>query len=332
MYLEYPLSHWVLLLTAALFALATSLSAGAEQTARAPFATVGDVVISQDEYQEALALAMRQKYYHSRPPASELEAFRREIGEALVVRALLLGEAAKRGIRADREQVERGIAQYDQRYAGNPRWQAEREQILPRLTKKLEEESQLEQLERQVRVAPAASEAQARAYYDRHPEQFTEPEQIRIGLIVLRVDPGAPREAWDKAREDAWRLRERLVKGEDFAALAREHSGDPSAQKGGDLGYLHRGMLPEPIQTGVIDAMRPGEISAAVDLLEGVALLRLVERKPERRVAFEQARDRAAKGAEQEAADASLKATIAALRSRTSIQIDETRYSPVTAN
>lgn len=332
MYVEYPLSHWVLLLTAAVLALAASLRAGAEQPVQTPFATVGNIVVSQAEYDEALAIAMRQKYYHARPPASELEAFRREIGEALVQRALLLGEAAKRGIQPDRARVERTIADYDRRYAANPRWQAEREQLVPRLTKQLEEESLLEQLERQARVAPPATEEQARAYYERNSKEFTEPEQIRLWLIVLRVDPGAPREAWDKAREEARRLHERLLKGEDFAALAREHSADSSAERGGDLGYLHRGMLPEAIQTGVVDAMKPGDISAPVDLLEGIALLRLVERRPERLVGFDKAREQAVKGAERDAADAKWKAMIADLRSRTPIKVDETRYASATPN
>ncbi|HJL16067.1 MAG TPA: peptidylprolyl isomerase [Sandaracinaceae bacterium LLY-WYZ-13_1] len=48
----------------------------------------------------------------------------------------------------------------------------------------------------------------------------------------------------DEARQEAQRLREQLdEEGADFAALAREHSEDSSAERGGDLGAVGRGLL-----------------------------------------------------------------------------------------
>ena len=48
----------------------------------------------------------------------------------------------------------------------------------------------------------------------------------------------------DAARTQLERLRERVVNGEDFAALARAHSKDPgTAHKGGDLGWVSPGSL-----------------------------------------------------------------------------------------
>jgi len=45
----------------------------------------------------------------------------------------------------------------------------------------------------------------------------------------------------DEARERLLRLRERIVAGADFSELAKVHSEDPSASKGGDLGWISPG-------------------------------------------------------------------------------------------
>ena len=59
-------------------------------------------------------------------------------------------------------------------------------------------------------------------------------------------------------------LRERVVQGgASFADLARQHSADISAAKGGDLGWIYPGdTVPEFEQ--VMDALKPGEISQPV--------------------------------------------------------------------
>lgn len=51
------------------------------------------------------------------------------------------------------------------------------------------------------------------------------------------------------------------------------------AEKSGDMGYLHRGMLPENIQQR-IDKFEIGKVNEPIDTLEGVAIFRLLDRLP----------------------------------------------------
>jgi peptidyl-prolyl cis-trans isomerase C len=75
-------------------------------------------------------------------------------------------------------------------------------------------------------------------------------EQVRMRLILLG------------SANDSAKALARLKAGEDFAALAREVSRDPSATQGGDLGFLRREQL-QPSVAGAVFAMAPGETTAA---------------------------------------------------------------------
>jgi parvulin-like peptidyl-prolyl isomerase len=310
----------------AALALSLLVALFSQQSAASPFAVVGERVINRTEYESALRAAMRQAFYHARPPEGELEAFRREVGERLVNQALLLDEARRRAIQADQAHIEEIVAQYDRRYAGNERWQSARAELLAALVEQLGKQSMLERLERSVRAVPAPDERETRAYYAAHQEQFTEPEQVRVSLIVLRVDPASPRAEWEKAREKALALRARVLGGEDFGELARLHSADPSAAKGGDLGYLHRGMLPDALQAGVIDALPLAQVSEPIGLLEGIALVRVDARKQAKLRAYEEVRVRAAQLTAREKGETAWKKLIASLRSEVPIRVDESVY------
>ncbi|MDH4094785.1 MAG: peptidylprolyl isomerase [Betaproteobacteria bacterium] len=322
---------WVLWL-ALLAMAATQAQASDPPPSGEVFARVGERAISFGEYQAALAAGMRKKYFHSKPPVAELSRFQREVADQLIDRVLLLEEARRRGITPERARIDAAIAAYDRRYASSEQWRANRDKMLPALLAQLEANSLLEQLDARVRDVPAPDARAARAYYDTHPDQFTEPEQVRLSLILLAVAPSAPRAAWDQASAEAQRLHKRLQKGADFAELARAHSTDPSAQRGGDLGYLHRGMLPELIEKQVLDALQPGATSGPVVLLEGVAIVRLAERKPARLQPFDTAVQRAGELHRREQGEAAWKLLVAQLRAATVVRVDESRFLPAGAN
>ncbi len=66
---------------------------------------------------------------------------------------------------------------------------------------------------------------------------------VRLKHILIAVNQSDPADR-ARARELIQELRERIVNGEDFGAIAEEYSNDPgSASRGGDLGYMHKGEL-----------------------------------------------------------------------------------------
>jgi parvulin-like peptidyl-prolyl isomerase len=92
--------------------------------------------------------------------------------------------------------------------------------------------------------------------------------------------------------------------------------------------YTHRGMLPEAVQL-VLDKLQPKQLSEPVQLLEGVTILRLDDRKAAQQRAFEQVKERAAGLWQREEAEQRWKSLLAELRKATPVRIDETHYAPL---
>lgn len=325
----------VAMLSLALFSAGDIVAATAAQTkagsAAEPasvFAKVGDAVITRKEYDEAFNTASRGKFYHGKPPENEIALLQREVGDKLVARVLLLREAKRRGLRPDSAEVQKTVQSYEQRYANSEQWKKNRAQVLPGLTTRLEEESLLSQLEKATRANAKADAKDAKAYFLKHPEKFTEPEKLRVSVILLKVDPSSPKAAWIKADEEAQVLVKRLRGGADFSELARQHSADPSAKQGGDMGYLHTGMLPDGTQE-VLSKLKPSEISDTVRVLEGVAVFRLADRKPAEAHGFEDVKVRAQELAQREQSETAWTGFVAELKKKTPAQIDQSGFLPL---
>ena len=307
-------------------AAAPNAAAPASHQSSPPFvAVVNGKVISSAEFEAAASEAARQKFYHGTPPEGAVEQLMREVAERLVNRVLLLEEIARRGLTPDAKAVEEKIAQYERRYAGSPRWQQEREAILPGLRERLEQDNTIAALEAQVRRVPAPSEEKVRAYYKANPDKFTEPEKMRLSIILLEVDPSAPTAAWQAAEEEAAGLLKQIKAGADFAEIAKARSADDSAARGGDLGYLHRGMLPDGIQEK-IDGMKPGDLSAPTRVLQGFAVFRYEALQPPKHHDFATVRPRAADLLARDLAEQAWSDYLAGLRKKAKVELNAQRY------
>ena len=76
-------------------------------------------------------------------------------------------------------------------------------------------------------------------------------------------------------------LKDRIQMGDaDFGDLARQHSDDGSAAKGGDLGWLSPGETVPEFERAM-NALKPGEVSDPVRTPFGVHLIKVLERRDE---------------------------------------------------
>lgn len=241
------------------------------------FASVNGKPITLREFNGLYASTIEQRFYHGKIPEGQDEIVRKEVSDSLITRELLVMEAEKRGIMPDPAKLQQVVADYDARYGSDPGWSQERERFMPELRAQVPRQSMVEQLEMELRKVPKPTLKEVRVYYEKKPELFTEPEKPHLSLILLRVDPASPQAEWAKAQEEAQGIYNRIKGGADFAKEARLHSAHESAANGGDMGYLHGGMLPDGLQEK-IDKLKIGEVSEPIKMLEGVAIYRLENR------------------------------------------------------
>ena len=235
---------------------------------------------------------------------------------------LTIQEAKRRGIKPDSAAVNKGLDAFDQQFKDNPKWPEARERVLKQLKEKLQGDSLAELLEKQVRSVPAPNDSELRDYYEKHKDLFTTPAREHVSLILLKVDPSSGSKVWAQASEEAKNILERINKGADFADMARIHSGDESAQNGGDMGYAHSGMLGDIAQK-VLDLMEPGEVSSPVILLEGIALFRLENREKAELNPLKSVRERASILYQRDKGEQAWKALGAKLQANTRIEYND---------
>ncbi|WP_235504159.1 peptidylprolyl isomerase [Acidovorax sp. Leaf84] len=131
--------------------------------------------------------------------------------------------------------------------------------------------------------------AMARTMYKAQAAEFAEPEQVQVRHILILVkDPSEDAAAKAKAQD----LLAKVRAGGDFAALARENSGDPgSAEKGGDLGFFAKGRMVPEFDTAAWALQKPGDTSEVIKTQFGYHVLQLVGRKPAGQKPFEEVQE-----------------------------------------
>ncbi len=159
-------------------------------------------------------------------------------------------------------------------------------------------------------VGEGPAEGAVRAYYDAHLEEFSRPERVLLRQILV------------EEREAAERARAEVLGGEDFAAVARRVSRDPSAERGGLQGELARRDLPAALAAEIF-ALEEGEVSGVVPAEYGFHLFQVVARLPAEVVPLAAARPEIVRRLRSERADRWLAALVEEARSRYTVEVYE---------
>ena len=103
------------------------------------------------------------------------------------------------------------------------------------------------------------------------------PEEVELAHIFVK--PKFDDVAKNEARKKMNLLLDSLKAGVSFEDLAKRHSQDPgSAEQGGDLGFVRRGLFVKEFETAVF-SLKDMEISGIVETDFGLHLIQLLERR-----------------------------------------------------
>lgn len=218
-------------------------------------AVIGDRTLALDEF----------KRYLQRNPATELGQLSPEAASALLdqhIEEILLSEyAAKQNLIAPTDQIAEAVRRDPGSTVGEKRDELQRDLLLSKLADGVSQ----------------TSEQDLRQYYEDNRERFELGERIRVRQILLRD------------QETAEKVHSALRNGEDFGAMAQEHSLAPNAQKGGEIGEITRGDLPAFIEREVFD-LKPGTVSNVIEAAGTFHIFKVEDRLPPETLSFDSVR------------------------------------------
>jgi peptidyl-prolyl cis-trans isomerase SurA len=145
-------------------------------------------------------------------------------------------------------------------------------------------------LQYQVRGRVKVTDEDLKNYYQTHTQEFGGEPEVHVRHILLPLAENAPAAEEARVRAEMEKVRQRVLSGEDFAKVARQVSKGPSAQEGGDLGWLRHGTIDQRLEEAAL-ALKPGEISRPVRAGPGLHLFKVEERRLAGAKTFEQAKE-----------------------------------------
>lgn len=222
-----------------------------------------DATLTRGDFLEA-----RRSAPAARDAASLADETLRGILERLIVRALSARHARDLGLDRAPELIERLAWQRRQILAGDELQRRVRERFEP------------------------LAEKDVRAYFEANPARFRHPPHYDLAVIRIDLEKGKERQIYRQADE----LRQQLAKGEvDFATAARGHSAHPSAERGGELGWLSSLQLTSfgPLVHRTLGTLLPGETSELLQRDQSLYILRMNDRRDALPMTFDEAAETA---------------------------------------
>lgn len=240
-------------------------------------AIVNDTPISSLDVRQRMALFLATSGLH--PNAKQKKEMREQILKQLETERIQLLEARKHDITVSKREVDQAI---DNIVRENHLTKKKLSQMLAQAG------VYMETLRHQILVQIAWSktvqaryagdihvtEAQVNAEMKRLAANADKP-RFRVSEIFMPVDTP---EQTDKVKKNMDELESQLRMGAPFAAVARQFSQNPTAAKGGDLGWVSPGQL-QPALDKYLQTMQTGQVSPPIRAAGGFYILALRARE-----------------------------------------------------
>ena len=289
-----PYKPCAALFTLILLVAATSLFAAEKTPPANTLALVNGMAITKAQLDMELKRVEKQAQMNSKP-ISDRNKIKNELLETLINRELLYQESLKKGYGVQPAELDSEFETIKARFASQKGFQ----QALTDMD--ISEEDFKEQVKRGMSIQKLlekelynkleVSEQESRSFYDNNPNFFQKPEQVRASHILIKVAEDDDEEKKSAAMQKIEEVQIKVEAGDDFAKLAQTYSEGPSRTQGGDLGYFDRRKMVKPFSDAAF-RLQPGETSPIVKTRFGYHIIKVVDRKPETKLAYEEIKPR----------------------------------------
>jgi parvulin-like peptidyl-prolyl isomerase len=146
-----------------------------------------------------------------------------------------------------------------------------------------------EVINREVAGRMVITNQEMKTFYEEHRGDFTREKGIELGEIGILLRNGTAAEQRKKIED----IHQKLKEGGDFGDLAARFSDTPSAQKGGDVGYIFEKDMPDlaPDLSAALSKLKKGEISDILVRPEGFIILKVLDKHEGGALSFELAQN-----------------------------------------
>ena len=290
-----------------------------------PVAVVEGVEIKRAEVEQALNAALAQSGRNAAEiPEAQRTAFYRNVVDGLVIEKLVQKRSEK--IEVSDKEVDENFTKLAANFPSQEKMNEALKQSGETVDRvKVQIRSSLREqkwIETQIGGKDAVNDADAQAFYDKNPDKFKAPEQVRASHILLMVPEGAKPEVVAEREKLAKSISERAKKGEAFDKLAKEFSEDPgSKEQGGDLDFFSKGqMVPE--FSDMAFKLKKDEISAPVKSQFGYHVIKTTDHKDAKTVPFPEAKEKILAYLKNEKRRTAVDAVIVELRSKADVKVN----------
>ena len=178
---------------------------------------------------------------------------KKELIDTLVMRELILQQAAKEGLDKGKE-IDEKLAELKKRIV-----------VDTYLKKKVETDAKI-------------SDEELKKFYDQNLDKFKSGEQVKASHILV------------KGEQEAKDILAQLKGGAVFEELAKAKSVDTSASKGGDLGWFGKGNMVPAFEKAAF-SLKEGELSGIVKSEFGFHIIKLTGKRPAGTRTFDEAKE-----------------------------------------
>ena len=263
-----------------------------------PVARVNGVVLTDRDLLREMYNIFPYARQHNGFPKAQEASIRQGALEMIIFEELVYQDAVRRKITVPQEQVRRAEAEFLKQFKSpdefNAYLQSEMRGSRDYMRKQIERSLLIDRvLKIEVEAKASVTLAEVKAYYDKNPARFQQPESFAFQSISiippLKAAPDVQKDARRRA-EEAFKQARATKSYEDFGLLAEKVSEDDFRVNMGDHKPTGREQLPPQIVKAFL-AMKPGQVSDLIQIENAFTIVRLNAHTPNHKQSFDSVKD-----------------------------------------